>query len=111
MEMEKVMEAASDNKKVKRAPAHNWLDEEVEKLLKLLKGDNDVPGYYSRMKKKKLDRNRAMAEIAEIICSEGVEVTGSQVDNKWKSLTKKFKSIEDHNSQTGNETMPPSPLS
>ena len=110
MEIEKVMEAASDTKKVKRAPAHNWLDEEVEKLLKLLKGDDDVPGYFSRMKKKKLERNRAMAEIAEILCREGVEVTGSQADNKWKSLTNKFKSVEDHNSQTGNETMPPAPF-
>ena len=110
MEMEKVMEAASGNKKVKRAPAHNWLDAEVEKLLKLLKGDDNVPGYFFRMNKKKLERNTAMAEIAEILCSEGVEVAGSQVDKKWKSLTNKFKSVEDHNSQTGNETMPPAPF-
>ena len=33
-------------------------------------------------------------------------MTREQVDNKWKSLLKRFRNVEDHNSKSGNSRMP-----
>lgn len=97
-------------KRKARAPAHVWTDEETRVFLSLMKGDGDQPGFFSRIKNKRLERSRAMNEVAAQLRKKGVNVTGQQVDNKWKSLLARFRSVEDHNGQSGNGTMQPSPF-
>ena len=70
-----------------------------------MKGEGDEPGFLTRIKTKKLERAKAMDEIAALLRKEGISVTGNQCDNKWKSLLARFKTVEDHNNTSGNGTM------
>ena len=75
-----------------------------------MKGEGDEPGFLTRIKTKKLERRKAMDEIASLLRKEGVSVTGNQCDNKWKSLLARFKTVEDHNNTSGNGTIQGGPF-
>ncbi len=64
------------------APSRRWTDADTAKFLSIMNGSADTLGYYERIKKKKLERKRAMEEVAALLRSKNVNVTGSQVDNK-----------------------------
>ena len=71
-----------------------------------MKGKDGELGFFDRIKRKKVSRVKAMSEIADEMVRHGFEVTGTTVDNKWKSLLSSFRQVEDHNGQTGNDRMP-----
>ena len=75
-------------------------EEETRGFLALMKGEGDEPGVLTRTKMKKLERGKAMDEIAALLRKEGVSVTGNQCDKKWKSLLARFKIVEDHNNSS-----------
>ena len=105
------MEAAAKNSEKKiRAAGKIWRDEETMKLLELMKGGEEGLGFYGRMKVKKLERNRAISAIAANLSADNLAVTSQQVNNKWKSLLARYRVVEDHNRQSGNNRMDPAPF-
>lgn len=79
-------------------------------FLGLMKGNDEEPGFFARIKSKKLERARAMDEVAALLKRKGISVSGQQVDNKWKSLLARYRAVEDHNGQTGNNVMANAPF-
>lgn len=70
-----------------------------------MRGSDEQLGFFDRIKKKKMERTRAMKEIAQLLVADGYEVCATQVDNRWKSLLSRFRVVEDHNNTSGNDTM------
>ena len=44
-------------------PRRVWTDVETRELLSLMRGDEDNPGYFERIKSKKIGRNRAFQVV------------------------------------------------
>lgn len=52
-----------------------------------------------------MSHNSLWQAITKELNGEGLKLTKQQIINKWKSLKKKYKEINDHNSKTGADRM------
>ena len=93
----------------KRKQTHQWSDDETSFFLSLMSGTEEEPGFFKRIKTKKISRVKAMEEISEVMRKKGYGVSAAVVDNKWKSLLSNFRLVEDHNNQSGNDRIKEGP--
>ena len=87
-----------------------WTDAETRRFLELMGCDRSEESYFAKMKSKHLSRARVMKDIAARLNQEGISVTSSQVDNKWKSLLNSYRAVEDYNSKSGNDVKKDAPF-
>ena len=96
---------SSGSSKRKRSN-HQWSNEETNFFLSLMKEKDGELGFFDRIKRKKVSRVKAISEIVDEMVRHGFEMTGTTVENNWKSLLSSFRQVEEHNGQTGNDRMP-----
>ncbi|XP_033758049.1 trihelix transcription factor GT-3b-like [Pecten maximus] len=60
--------------------------------------------YENAVKSGKMRKKIVWDNISTVLKSSGYTITGEQVAGKWKSLTRAYKNVKDHNNKSGNDT-------